>query len=185
MGDEELQDTDELEEEDGDEDGKPEKKRKRFGLSPLIVRILIITLAVIGIIGVCVATSVIVFRVVSGKSKTIDANADITLIAPPAPETFDLGSFNLNTADTDTPRFVRATIILAYTRGDTKIGVELGEKRVILRDEVSRIILSKRASWLQNADNWPMLKNEIKRKVDSKLNTGEIQDVLFEEFIVN
>lgn len=185
MGDEELEEPIEDEEEgQGDEGGGGKPAAKLPGLSPMLVKILMGTLGVIAVVGVTVVTSIVV-------SKNMQqAPAPMQQYGPeakkmPAPAYFELGEFNQNTADKDQQHFVKVTVQLLYDKEAKGLLIEMQDFLPIFRDIVGMKLATKGYEWLQDAGNWETLKQEIMNEVNSRLTKGEVTGVIFDGFMVN
>ncbi len=102
----------------------------------------------------------------------------------PAPLTFDLGSFNINTSDIDEPHFARLKIYLGYPERNTALQAELSQRKFQIRDIVINVISSKRKEDLDESIERQELKEELKKLINNMLIEGEIIDIYFDEFTV-
>lgn len=192
MGDEEKKKPDddepigdEKEEEEGEAAAKAPKKP--FALSPLIVRILTISIGVIVVIIVAVVTSIIVTSLQSGSGQ-VKAGIDDEMAKEDPPKYYEMGDFNLNTSDKDVPHFVKIKITFAYDRKfeeNKKFVPELGEWKQALRDIIGRLLSEKSYNELQDAEIRKELREEIKNEINKKVKHGEVSEVLFDDFLLN
>lgn len=184
MGDEEAVDVEGLEEEGDAGAGGEQGGFKLPGLSPLLVRILMVTLVAIGVITVTIITLVIMMNTVFSTGSSTPQVTGLEIGPIEAPSYFDLGEFNQVTADTDNQHFVRVNIMLTYRQNDQRTQIALNERRPIFRDMVGQMLAQRRYAWLQNSDNWDLLKQDIQNQVNSRID-GEVTGVVFDNFLVN
>lgn len=187
MGDEEMDDV--LDDEGGEEDGGGDAGgggggSAPGGLSPMLVRILLIVLGVIAMFGISIFVSVFVVRNMS-KPQISVREGKIEGVALPEFAQFDMGDFNQNTADTGVAHFVKTKIIFLIEKKNQKLQAELTQKRIIFRDMIGEMLSKKEYSWLQRAENRDILKEKIKNEVNSQLREGEVMMVLFDNYLVN
>ncbi|MGB9860088.1 MAG: flagellar basal body-associated FliL family protein [Moorellaceae bacterium] len=90
-----------------------------------------------------------------------------------------LESFVVNLADPGFRRYLRAKITLEYT--NPRLESELNEKLHRIRDAIIAVLRSKKTEELSQED---ALKRELLTAVNSQLETGQVQALYFEEFIV-
>ena len=103
----------ELEEEGEGEEGQAEEKgKKKFTLSPMIIKILMIIAAILvvalmsGVIAYFVSRSV-------GRAGGVQGGIADDMIKQPPPTYFPITpDFNANTADVDVTRYVKVSIVL-------------------------------------------------------------------------
>lgn len=178
----EDENLDEIEETEGDE--KPAAPKKKFTVSPFLIKILTGLLAVLvvglvaGVIAYAVARSV-------AKSGAIAAGITDDMVKSEPPNFYSLGEFNENTSDLDVLRFVRMKVTVTYTSNVKKLAAELPERIIILRDRVGGIISSYSYDTLRTAEGKKSLKENIKREINNQLKYGEIDEVLFDDFLLN
>ena len=178
----EDENLDELEEGEEDE-GKP-KEKKKLTLSPAIVKILTTVLLIVvvalvaGFVAVFVSTSV-------SKTGAVAAGITDDMVKSEPPNYYSLGEFSQTTSDLDAPRFVRVTLNLTYTENPKGLLAELPERYLILRDRVADIISTYPYDVVRTVDGKNRLKEDIRREINNQLKNGQIDEVLFDNFIVN
>lgn len=173
-----------LEEQEGDdEQSKPAKKK--IGLSPALVKILMIVAVVLvaalisGLIAFVVSKSV-------SKAAGVDGGISDDMRRQAPPTYFAISpEFNVNTADLDVARYVRVGIVLSYSQNTKLLSVELPERTFLLRDRISSIISSYAYDTLRRNEGRQQLKEDIKREVNSMLRNGQIDEVLFDNFLLS
>lgn len=92
---------------------------------------------------------------------------------------FTLESFVVNLADPGLRRYLRTKITLEYTA--PRLESELNEKVHRIRDAIIAVLRSKKTDELSQED---ALKRELLTAVNSQLETGQVEALYFEEFIV-
>lgn len=96
---------------------------------------------------------------------------------------YSLETFNVNLADADSKRFLKAT--LSFELSTSKLIPELEKRQAQIRDIIIAILREKKASDLKvSSGDVPILKNQIKQQVNAVVEKGEINAVYFTEFIV-
>lgn len=173
-----------LEESGGEEDGANEKKR-RLSISPILVRILMIIAA---ILIMALMSGFIAFIVSRSVSKAVGVEGGISddmTKQDPSNYYQIVPEFNVNTADLDVARYVRVSIVLTYTGNAKKLAVELPNRTFLMRDRISTILSSYTYDTLRHNQGKAELKEEIKRSVNSMLKNGQIDDVLFNDFLLS
>lgn len=179
-----MADEENLEIED-EGDAKPVETKRKIGLSPLIVKILIgvAAILIVGLIsgGIAFLVSRSVGRATGVQGGIAD---DMVKSAPPTyyvitPE------FNVNTADLDVARYVRVNIVLAYRTNVKQLSAELPERAYVMKDRITTILSSYTYNTLRTNDGREQLKQDIKREINSMLRNGQIDDVLFDSFLLS
>lgn len=176
----------ELEEEGEGEEGQAEEKgKKKFTLSPMIIKILMIIAAILvvalmsGVIAYFVSRSV-------GRAGGVQGGIADDMIKQPPPTYFPITpEFNANTADVDVTRYVKVSIVLTYTVNAKQLAVELPERVYMIKDRVYAIIRSYNFDQLRTNEGIEQLKADIKREINSMLRNGQIDDVLFVDLILS
>lgn len=174
-----------LEESSGEEDGASEKKKRKFSVTPMLVRILMIIAAVLVM---ALMSGLIAFIVSRSVSKAVGVEGGISDdMAKQDPSNYYqiVPEFNVNTADLDVARYVRVSIVLTYTGNAKKLAVELPNRTFLMRDRISTILSSYTYDTLRHNQGKAELKEEIKRTVNSMLKNGQIDDVLFDNFLLS
>ncbi len=176
---------DELDEDgDGDGDAGAGAKKKGFSLSPMLVKILggVLVVVIIGLVAGGIAF--FVARSVSRTSSVVAGVTDDMVKAEP-PNLYSLGEFNQTTADMDAPRFVKVEIHIAFTDNLKGLTAELPGRYIILRDKIAGIIGTYPYDILTTVEGKRRLKEDIKREINNELKNGQINDVYFDNFLVN
>ncbi len=110
------------------------------------------------------------------------------VIAPaPAPlATFTFKKeFRVNTADSDTPHFVQASISFALEPNNQDLMSELSNRQIQMKHIINIILGDKKKSDLSTTIQKLNLAEEIKVQINMILSKGEIEEVYFEEFVVS
>lgn len=170
-------------EEGGENKDKPPKKK--FGLSPLIVKILI---GIAAILVIALISGLIAFFVSRSVGKAAGVQGGITddMIKQPPPTYFAISpEFNVNTADMDVARYVRVSVVLTYTANTKKLAAEIPERVYMMRDRIATILSSYTYDELRTNEGREQLKADIKREINSMLRNGQIDEVLFDSFLLS
>ncbi len=175
-----------LELEEGEEEEQNEAQaKKKFTLSPMIIKILMIVAA---ILVVALISGLIAFFVSKSVGRAAGVNAGMVdgMIKQPPPTYFPITpEFNVNTADMDVARFVRVSIVLTYTANVKQLAVELPERGYMIRDRIYSLISSYTYDQLRTNEGREQLKADIKREINSMLKNGQIDDILFDSFLLS
>lgn len=100
-----------------------------------------------------------------------------------APTVFFLGDFTTNMATNDRAgKFVRVEVRLEMS--DTDMADELKYKNILLRDAVIEEMSLKRFSQVSTARGKEELKENIKNRINTIVDDGEIEEVYFTQFII-
>ena len=108
------------------------------------------------------------------KKKT----SDLTQMGPIYP----LDQFIVNLLSNNSERYLKCKISLELDAPDLQ--QELDKKLPAVRDMIIQILSSKTVEEIQTARGKEKLKEEIKRKLNAMLTTGEIKNVYFTEFVI-
>jgi len=181
MGDnEEIEDIEGTAEEETLEAGGAQKKL----LGPTVIRTLIFVALALVLIIISGTIAYIVARRVGAGPETQKMSPEAIVREKPLAY-FDMEPFSINTNDTDEPHFVKVTMALGYdTGGTTELQTELNKRRAQIRDIVISVIGEKRYTDLNTQEKRTELKNEVMRRVNSKLQNGEIKEIAFTEFVL-
>ncbi|MGI6129618.1 MAG: flagellar basal body-associated FliL family protein [bacterium] len=96
---------------------------------------------------------------------------------------YELDTFNVNLADLESKRFLRATLTLELS--SSKLIPELDKRQAQIRDIIISILRKKKAADLKaDSINVVNLKHQVKEQLNAILEKGEISAVYFTEFIV-
>ena len=97
--------------------------------------------------------------------------------------TLSLDPFSINTNDTDETHFLRLVVVLGYEKGTSaEFETELNSRKVEFRDVIITIVGGKGFDDLNEQRDREMLKDEIKRQINSRLQRGEVKEIYFTEF---
>ena len=165
------------------ENNQEEKEEKKEGGSKLLLIVIIVLLLLLLIIGGLVA-----YFLLSGneeqpppqeqqkmeKKHKVSSMAEIGPIYPLDPFIVNLVSSNAN-------RYLKCKIDLELD--SPELQQEVDKKLPAIRDLIIQILSSKSVEEIQTAKGKQKLKEEIKRKINEILRTGEIKNVYFTEFV--
>ena len=104
--------------------------------------------------------------------------SDMTEIGPIYP----LDQFIVNLVSTNANRYLKCKIDLELDAPELQ--QEVDKKLPAVRDLIIRILSSKTVEEIQTAKGKEKLKEEIKRKINQILDSGEIRNVYFTEFVI-
>ncbi|MFN4245306.1 MAG: flagellar basal body-associated protein FliL [Brevinematia bacterium] len=161
-----------------------EKPKQAFSLGSIIEWILshVLQLVIAGIIAAVVSFIVVMQLRYKVSEEIVTSRGPIKKEPPPL--TFDLGSFNINTADIDEPHFVRLKIYIAYPEKNTPLMMELGQRKFQIRDIVISTVSSMKKEDLDEPIEREEVKERLKKLINNVLINGEIIDIFFDEFTV-
>ncbi|AZV46663.1 flagellar basal body protein FliL [Nautilia sp. PV-1] len=162
------------------------QEEKKEGGSKLLLIVIIVLLLILLIVGGLVA-----YFLLSGndepqadqpqapqkieKKKKVENMAEIGPIYP-------LDQFIVNLVSNNANRYLKCKIDLEMDSPDLQ--KELDKKLPAIRDLIIRILSSKTVEEIQTSRGKEKLKEEIKRKINEILTTGEIRHVYFTEFVI-
>jgi len=95
---------------------------------------------------------------------------------------YPLDKFIVNLLSNNSERYLKCKISLELDAPDLQ--KELDKKLPAVRDMIIQILSSKTVEEIQTARGKEKLKEEIKRKLNAMLTTGEIKHVYFTEFVI-
>ena len=95
---------------------------------------------------------------------------------------YPLDPFIVNLISTNADRYLKCKIDLELD--SPELQQEVDKKIAPIRDAIIQILSSKTVEEIQTAKGKEKLKEEIKRKLNSMLTTGEIRNVYFTEFVI-
>lgn len=96
--------------------------------------------------------------------------------------TYSLGEYMVNLDEPNYRRYIKVKISVGYNV--KKLDAELVEKASPISDIINTILRSKKLEDVNTAEKTESIKNEIKDKINSKLTTGKLANVYFDEIIV-
>ena len=163
---------------------KEEKEEKKEGGSKLLLIVIIVLLLLLLIIGGLVA-----YFLLSSNPKQDNQQptpqqekkhkvSDLTKMGPIYP----LDPFTVNLVSSNADRYLKCKI--SFELDSPALQQELDKKLPAIRDLIISILSSKSVEEIQTAKGKEKLKEEIKRKVNAILTTGEIRNVYFTEFVI-
>ncbi len=161
-----------------------ETEEKSSGGSKLLLIVIIVLLLLLLIIGGLVA-----YFLLSGndqpqqqqqqqkieKKHKVDQMTEIGPIYP-------LDQFIVNLVSSNADRYLKCKIDLELDA--PALQKELDKKLPAVRDAIIQILSSKTVEEIQTARGKEKLKEEIKRKLNEILSTGQIRNVYFTEFVI-
>ncbi|QCT94690.1 flagellar basal body-associated protein FliL [Caminibacter mediatlanticus TB-2] len=161
-----------------------EKEERKSSGSKLLLIIIIILLLLLLVIGGLVA-----YFLLSGNDEPQDNQepqkiekkkkvTNMTEIGPIYP----LDTFVVNLINSNASRYLKCKIDLELDAPETQ--QEIDKKLPAIRDLIIRILSSKTVEEIQTSKGKEKLKEEIKRKINEILTTGEIRNVYFTEFVI-
>jgi flagellar FliL protein len=96
---------------------------------------------------------------------------------------FELNTFTANLANPRVDKYIRIRVELGLS--DSVSEQEIERKKSQIRDEIITSLNTKRDKELLTAQGKDALKKEIRGKLNNIVETGEIKDVLFTDFLIN
>jgi flagellar protein FliL len=147
-----------------------EKGKKKKGLNPLILVIIVLVLAVVGM-----AAYFLVFKQTSTPGPYVPAEV--------VEAKWATDEFLVNLADKDVDRYLKTTVVLGYDSTDTVLATELTDQEDVIRDAVIRVLMTKKKTELDNA-GIDKLKVELIKKVNAVLGGNKIISVYFNQFVI-
>jgi len=165
---------------------KPEEKeeKKESSGNKLLLIIIVVLLLLLLVIGGLVAYFLLSNNTddqIEQEPKKIEKKhkvSDLTEIGPIYP----LDQFIVNLVSVNADRYLKCKIDLELDSPDLQ--KEIDKKLPAIRDLIIRILSSKTVEEIQTAKGKEKLKEEIKRKINSMLTTGEVRNVYFTEFVI-
>lgn len=133
-----------------------------------------IMVIIVAVLVICIAAGTFAFV---GKSKVKSKKEAETT-------QWKLNEFIVNMADIDTPRYLKATIVLAIQGADGKAAkIEAGNPmEAEARDTIISIMTRKHYAELLTEKGREALKQDIKKGLNARLNGIKIVDVYFTDF---
>jgi flagellar FliL protein len=162
-----------------------EQKEEKSGGNKLLLIVIIVLLFLLLIIGGLVA-----YFLLSNNSEdnqtpqqkqekiTKKKISDIAEVGPIYP----LDQFIVNLINNNANRYLKCKISLELD--SPELQQEIDKKLPAIRDRIINILSSKTVEEIQTAKGKEKLKEEIKRKINEILTTGEIRHVYFTEFVI-
>lgn len=157
-------------------------ERRLFG--PTLVRTLIYIAVALVLIIISGTVAYVVARSVNKAPATAKQSPEERTLPEPLMY-MELNSFSINTSDTDEPHFLRLTLALGYKQGvSNELQTELNARRVQFRDIIISIVGGKKYSDLNTQEKRDGLKQEIRRRINSVLKNGQLEEIAFIEFVL-
>ena len=161
-----------------------ETQEKKSGGSKLLLVIIIILLLLLLVIGGLVA-----YFLLSGNSnqqqpqqaQKIEQKHKEAALAQIGP-IYPLDPFIVNLVSSNADRYLKCKIDLELD--SPNLQKEIDKKLPAIRDMIIQILSSKTVEEIQTARGKEKLKEEIKRKLNSILTTGEIRHIYFTQFVI-
>lgn len=150
---------------------KEVKKKKKMPLFLVIVLILFLVLA-----GTAAG-----FYFIGGGIPFLNIERAGTESVQPPRYNYSMKEFQVNLADPVNRRFLRTTIDLAYD--DRSLTREIQDRESELRSHIISILRSKEAVDLQEPGGMENLELELRERLNSILDTGEVRAIYYKEFI--
>ena len=166
-----------------EKENQEQEEKKEGGGNKLLLIVIIVLLLVLLIVGGLVA-----YFLLSGgdeeeqvepqkveKKKKVSSMTEIGPIYP-------LDGFVVNLLSNSSSRYLKCKIDLELDAPELQ--EEVDKKLPAIRDLIIRILSSKTVEEIQTSKGKEKLKEEIKRKINEILTTGEIKNVYFTEFVI-
>jgi len=166
------------------ENQEVEEKEEKSGGSKLLLIVIIVLLLLLLVIG-----GVVAYFLLSSDDQPTDQPqqqkmekkkkvSDMTEIGPIYP----LDPFVVNLVSSNADRYLKCKIDLELD--SPELQQEVDKKLPAIRDLIIRILSSKTVEEIQTSKGKEKLKEEIKRKINEILTTGEVKNVYFTEFVI-
>jgi len=171
------------EKENTQEEEKEEKKEG--GSNKILLIVIVVLLLLLLAIGGLVA-----YFLLSGndeeqpppqEQKKIEKKHKVSDMAEIGP-IYPLDPFVVNLVSSNANRYLKCKIDLELD--SPELQQEIDKKLPAIRDLIIQILSSKSVEEIQTAKGKQKLKEEIKRKINEILTTGEIRNVYFTEFVI-
>ena len=170
------------------EEKQEEKKEEKDSGNKLLLIVIVVLLLLLIVVGGLVAYFLLSSNTdnpdnpqteqtqqVEKKKKKVSEMTDIGPIYP-------LDQFIVNLVSNASSRYLKCKIDLEMD--SPELQQELDKKLPAIRDLIIRVLSSKTVEEIQTARGKEKLKEEIKRKINQILDTGEIRNVYFTEFVI-
>ncbi len=160
-----------------------EQEEKKSGGSKLLLIIIIVLLLLLLVIGGLVAYFLLTGNNSKQQQPTQQAQkqhkvASMAQVGPIYP----LDPFIVNLVSPNADRYLKCKIDLELS--NQAVQKEIDKKLPAIRDLIIQILSSKTVEEIQTARGKEKLKEEIKRKINQMLTTGEVRNVYFTEFVI-
>jgi len=159
------------------------EEKKSGGGSKLLLIVIIILLLLLLVIG-----GVVAYFLLSNNNtdqqqpqQKIEKKHKVSDLASIGP-IYPLDPFTVNLLSANADRYLKCKIDLELDSPDLQ--KEIDKKLPAIRDMIIQILSSKTVEEIQTAKGKEKLKEEIKRKINSILTTGQIRNVYFTQFVI-
>ncbi len=176
-----MADVDELDDDTGAGEFQPSSGG---GLNKLVKILIYVALGAVGI----VLMAVIAFYVATfaAKKQYKDVASIVVMKPPPPRDSFKFqNDFRVNTADVSSTHFIKLKLSLGFEEGNAALSGELAKRSDQLRNVINLILAGKTKADLNSVSKQLELREEIKASINHLLSNGKVEEVYFNEFIVN
>jgi len=166
-----------------EKENQEQEEKKEGGSNNLLLIVIIVLLLVLLIVGGLVA-----YFLLSGGDEEEQVEpqkvekkrkvSNMTEIGPIYP----LDGFIVNLLSNNSSRYLKCKIDLELD--SPELQEEVDKKLPAIRDLIIRILSTKTVEEIQTSKGKEKLKEEIRRKINEILTTGEIRNVYFTEFVI-
>ncbi|MEA4924156.1 MAG: flagellar basal body-associated FliL family protein [Syntrophomonadaceae bacterium] len=122
----------------------------------------------------CIAASVFVYFTFMAQQSAA--------VSPKNMKSATLPSMTVNLADIGGNRYLKTTITLEYS--DEKLTEELGASMYKVKDAVLKVLRSTQAKTFEDPQQLEALKQTLLDEINSRLQTGKVTGLYFEELLV-
>ncbi len=167
------------------EETKPKPKRDLFKLILIVTQVL--TLVLIGGLGFLYFKmfSVVTTKQIQPQAKTVQTETEKTSQETKSSSKqviYHLDPFVVNLLDEDGTRYLKTTIDLVLD--SNKVKDEIDNRLPEIRDAIIMCLSDRSFKEIADITGKMHLREDIKRKLNSMLESGKVEKVLFSEFIV-
>lgn len=154
------------------------------GINRIIKILLYIAL---GLVGTIIMSLIAYYVAIYATAQQYKEVASITVVKPPPPlEIYNFtDEFRVNTADKEEMHFIKLKLTLGFKPGNKALAAELAQRTPQLRNIINLILASKTREELTTIEGQLQLREEIKASINHVLSEGKIEEVYFNEFIIN
>lgn len=150
-----------------------------------IVKILIYV--ALGLVGIIIMSIISYYVAKYATTQQYKEVASIVVVKPPPPlEVYTFSEdFKVNTADKEETHFIKLKLSLGFEPGNKVLSTELAQRAPQLRNIINLILAGKTKEQLSTIEGQLELREEIKASINHVLSEGKIEEVYFNEFIIN
>lgn len=154
------------------------------GLNKVVKILIYVAMGAVGLVLMVVIAYYVASFAAQQQYKDV---ASIVVMKPPPPtEAFNFPEdFRVNTADEGETHFIKLKLSLGFEMGNAALSNELAQRKPQLRNIINLILAGKTKAQLTSVSNQLELREEIKASINHLLSNGKIEEVYFNEFIVN